>query len=331
MDVSRASALADERFAAFRTETDTPAIAYGLVKDGVLVHSGGVGALADGRVPGPDDVFRIASMTKSFTAAAVLMLRDRGLLRLDDELATHLPWTVGLRPDTGGLAITVRDLLRMNAGFPTDDPWGDRYESLPLGDFDALVADGISFARPPRTGYEYSNLGYALLGRVVTAVSGADYLDLVRAEILGPLGLTSTSYDAHVVPPDRLVAGFAPREGGLVAEALTGPGAFSPMGGLHSTVRDLGVWVAGFQSSWDGDSTIPSPGGAAARCRSRRPTSVPRPWPRRTVSPAASCPRRTASGWRSTTTRCSAASCRTRAATPASGRTSLEPGDRVAW
>jgi len=257
MDVTRAAALTDERMAAFRAEVDAPAVAYGLVKDGVLVHAAGVGALADGRTPGPDDVFRIASMTKSFTAAAVLLLRDRGLLRLDDELAAYLPWTVGLTASGGGPAIRVGDLLAMNAGFPTDDPWGDRHESLELAGFDALVENGITFARPPRTGYEYSNLGYALLGRVVAVASGTDYRDLVHAELLDPLGLTATRYDASAVPADLLVQGYAPTDAGLVAEPLTAPGAFSPMGGLHSSVRDLAAWVGGFQSAWTDDAAHP--------------------------------------------------------------------------
>jgi CubicO group peptidase (beta-lactamase class C family) len=252
MDVSRAAALTDERMAAFRAEVDVPSVAYGLVKDGVLVHASGVGALVDGRVPGPDDVFRIASMTKSFTASAVLLLRDRGMLRLDDELSTYLPWTAGLVPAGAGPGIRIGDLLSMKAGFPTDDPWGDRHESLAIVDFDALVERGITFARAPRTGYEYSNLGYALLGRVVTVVSGTDYRDVVHAELLDPLGLAATRYDARAVPADLLVQGYAPTDGGLVAEPLTAPGAFSPMGGLHSSVRDLATWVGGFQSSWTG-------------------------------------------------------------------------------
>ncbi len=257
MDVTRAAALTDERMAAFRTEVDAPAVAYGLVKDGVLVHASGVGALADGRAPGPDDVFRIASMTKSFTASAILLLRDRRQLRLDDELAAYLPWAAGLTAAGGGPAIRVGDLLAMNAGFPTDDPWGDRHESLAIADFDALVENGITFARPPRTGYEYSNLGYALLGRVVALASGTDYRDLVHAELLGPLGLTATRYDARAVPSDRLVQGYAPTDAGLVAEPLTAPGAFSPMGGLHSSVRDLATWVGGFQSAWTGAAAHP--------------------------------------------------------------------------
>jgi CubicO group peptidase (beta-lactamase class C family) len=252
MDLATAAALVDGRMAAFRAEVDSPGIAYGLVKDGVLVHAGGVGevVLGSGRVPGADDVFRIASMTKSFTAATVLLLRDRGALRLDDALATYLPWTEGLPPAGGGPVITIRDLLSMDAGLPTDDPWGDRHESLPISEFDALVANGITFARPPRTGYEYSNLGYALLGRVLTVVSGTDYPDLVARELFAPLGMTATRYAASEVPPAALVQGYAPRDAGLVPEPLTGPGAFSPMGGIHSTVGDLARWVAGFAGSW---------------------------------------------------------------------------------
>ena len=259
MDNDRAARLADERIAEFRAEIDCPGVAYGLVRDGELVHASGVGevVVGTGRAPGADDVFRIASMTKSFTAATVLLLRDRGALRLDDVLSAHLPWTDGLRPVDGGPPITIRDLLTMTAGFPTDDPWGDRHESLAVEDFDALVAGGISFARAPRTGYEYSNLGYALLGRVLTVASGTDYRDLVHRELVDPLGMASTRYDAREVPADRLVQGYAPVDAGLVPEPVAGPGAFSAMGGIHSTVRDLARWVGGFQRSWRGDVAHP--------------------------------------------------------------------------
>jgi CubicO group peptidase (beta-lactamase class C family) len=259
MDIDAVARLADDRVAEFRTAIDAPGVAYGLVRDGELVHASGVGevVVGSGRVPTADDVFRIASMTKSFTAATVLLLRDRGALRLDDPLSAYLPWTVGLRPADGGPPITVRDLLTMTAGFPTDDPWGDRHESLATADFDALVGRGISFARAPRTGYEYSNLGYALLGRVLAVASGTDYRDLVHHELIDPFGMTATRYNAREVPADRLVQGYAPVDAGLVPEPVAGPGAFSPMGGIHSTVRDLARWVAGFQRSWRGEVAHP--------------------------------------------------------------------------
>lgn len=259
MDVSAAAALVDERLTAFRTQHDIPGVAYGLVKDGELVHASGTGTreVGGGREPGERDILRIASMTKSFTAAAVLVLRDRGVLRLDDTLSTFLPWTTELRSPDGGHPITIRDLLAMNAGFPTDDPWGDRNEAQPIEEFDELVAGGLSFARPARTGFEYSNLGYALLGRVIAIASGVDYRTFVNTEILAPLGMSDTGYDGSFVPADQLVPGYAPVDAGLVLEPPTGPGAFSAMGGLHSSVRDLGIWVAGFQSAWSAQPRHP--------------------------------------------------------------------------
>ncbi len=259
MDLADAVRLTDTRIAAFREEVSVPGVAYALVKDGELVHALGVGEVrtGSGRVPGPDDVFRIASMTKSFTASAVLLLRDRGALRLDDGLAQHLPWTSQLRSPDGGADISIRDLLTMNAGFPTDDPWGDRHESLPLDDFDAMVAAGMSFARPPRTGFEYSNLGYALLGRVVAEVSGTGYSDFVARELLAPLAMASSALDVSSVPGERLVQGYAPVGSGLVPEPVTGPGAFSAMGGILSTVRDISAWVASFERSWHGKTPHP--------------------------------------------------------------------------
>jgi CubicO group peptidase (beta-lactamase class C family) len=252
MDLDSAVGLVDERLAAFRSDTDSPATAYALLKDGEVVHLGAIGTrtLDTDERPDADTVFRIASMTKSVTASAVLLLRDRAALRLDDRLDEHLPWAASLRAATDGHPITLRDLLTMTAGLPTDDPWGDRQEDLPLADFDALVAGGLSFATVPRTAWEYSNLGYALLGRVISAATGRDYREYVRTELLEPLGMTSTGYDVGDVPVERLAQGYAPVDAGLVPEPFTGSGAFSPMGGLLSTARDVATWVAGFQHSW---------------------------------------------------------------------------------
>ena len=160
------AAIADEVFAGAPELASVPGVAFGIVHDGVLVHSGGYGvATVGGPAPRADTVFRIASMTKSFTAAAVLLLRDEGRLRLDDPVADHLPVARALDHD-GMAPVTIRDLLTMGGGLATDDPWGDRQESLPLDQFDALVAGGFSVCWPPRTTFEYSNTGYALLGRV---------------------------------------------------------------------------------------------------------------------------------------------------------------------
>ena len=172
----------------------------------------------------------------------------------------------------------------MTAGLPTDDPWGDRQEDLPLADFDALVAGGLSFAAVPRTAWEYSNLGYALLGRVISAATGRDYREYVRTELLEPLGMTSTGYDVGDVPAGRLAQGYAPVDAGLVPEPFTGSGAFSPMGGPaqhRARHRHVGRRLPALAGRTPASTTTRSTGGAGARCRSRSATS-PRCSPRPT-------------------------------------------------
>jgi CubicO group peptidase (beta-lactamase class C family) len=228
-----------------------PGISVGVVRDGALVHASGRGVRAiDAPAPDADTVFRIASMTKSFTAATVLLLRDDGRLRLDDPLADHLPAARALAVP-GSLPLTLRDLLTMGAGLPTDDPWGDRQESLPTAEFDALLTTGLTFNRPPRTAFEYSNTSYALLGRVIEQVTGDPFPVAIRQLLLDPLGMVSTAVDVRETPPDRRATGYRlPPDQSPQAQPEVLPGAFSPMGGLHSTVRDLAVWVDGFLQAW---------------------------------------------------------------------------------
>ena len=251
--------LLDQHFLQHQLDKKIPGVAYGLIKDGQLIHSKGFGetVLDSNSCPDKFSVFRIASMTKSFTATAILLLRDAGKLRLDDDITIYLPWTDSIGIPEFGHVITIRDLLTMNAGFPTDDPWGDRQESLEIETFDDLVSQGLSFTRAPRMGFEYSNLGYALLGRVITVVSGMDYLDFVKSEIHKPLGMSSTTFHQSEVSKEKFVQGYAEFASGFVPEPLTVPGAFSAMGGLLSNVEDLAKWVSGFHSAWNEKSQHP--------------------------------------------------------------------------
>ncbi len=192
-----------------------PGVAYGVVIGGELVHGRGVGAIHADAVtptaPDADSVFRIASMTKSFTAAATLLLRDEGLLRLDEPVRTYVPELEGFHgPTADSPPITVRHLLTMSSGLPTDDPWGDRLQGMPLDRFAELLRGGFEFAWAPGTTFEYSNLGYGILGRVLTNVSGIEYRDLVRRRLLEPLQMTATTFEADEVPANRLVQGHRP-------------------------------------------------------------------------------------------------------------------------
>lgn len=182
-------------------------------------------------------------MTKSFTSAAVLGLRDEGRLDLDTPVVRWVPELANGGSDAQ--AITIRHLLTMGAGFVTDDPWGDRQQDLPLATFRGLLERGVVPVTAPGDRFEYSNTGYAVLGLVVSAVAGEPYPDAVRRLVLDPLGLAETAFD-----PDGLgdlATGYVSRSDGWHEEPLADTGAFAPMGGLFSTVADLATWVGCFQ------------------------------------------------------------------------------------
>ena len=132
-------------------------------------------------------------MTKSFTAAAVLLLRDEGTLRLDDPAEEYVPQLTGLPlPSADSARPTVRNLLQMNAGWPQDDPWADRQLYLDDAAIDAITTTGLSYSNPPGTRFEYSNFGYILLGRVIQAASGIPAMQFITERLLEPLGMQET-------------------------------------------------------------------------------------------------------------------------------------------
>jgi CubicO group peptidase (beta-lactamase class C family) len=243
---------ADELVADFQRSGGAPAVAYGIVAGGGLVHTAGYGQRwLDGPAPDAGTVFRIASMTKSFTAAAVLALRDDGALRLDDPVGYLVPELRGMRQVSADAPdITARHLLTMTAGFPTDDPWGDRQQGLPLAEFATLLNRGVRQAWAPGTCFEYSNLGYALLGRVVAAAAGSSYQEFVASRLLGPLGLDRTGYELAGFEPAEVARGHQRGAGGWAELAPDGNGAFAPMGGVFSCVRDLAGWVTGLAAGF---------------------------------------------------------------------------------
>ncbi|HEY6491898.1 MAG TPA: serine hydrolase domain-containing protein [Trebonia sp.] len=268
---------ADEIVRRFHQRGGQPAVSYGIVRDGSLVHAAGFGTRFTGG-PAPDErtVFRIASMSKSFTASAILLLRDAGALALDDPAAKYVPELANLAyPDAGTAPITVRNLLTMTAGFPTDDPWGDRQQGLPIEDFRELLARGVGFNWAPGTRFEYSNLGYAILGLVVTAASGLPYDEFVAARLLAPLGMTRTGFAAEEFPAAELALGYRWGPGGWEELPLDPYGAFAPMGGVFSSVADLATWSAGFAAAFPPDGPdVAHPLAAASRRQMQLPQAV---------------------------------------------------------
>ncbi len=253
-----------------------PAIGYGIVRDGALAHAAGFGErMLGGAAPDADTVFRIASMSKSFTASAVLMLRDEGLLALDDPAEKYVPELSGWPPVTPDSdRVTIRHLLTMTAGFPTDDPWGDRQQGLALAEFGALLAGGAMVNWAPGTRFEYSNLGYAILGRAIAAASGMEYSAFVRTRLLAPLGLTRTGFEAAEFGSAGLACGYRRGADGWEELPFDPYGAFAPMGGVFSCVTDLARWVAGFASAFPPSQPGGSDGHPLRRA-SRREMQLP--------------------------------------------------------
>lgn len=248
----------DGIFADHLSRGAAPAAVWGVFDNSRLVHAKSLGAPADA-------AFRIASCTKSFTAAALLSLRDEGLLTLDDPITRFIPaFELSGLPSAASVVPTVRMLLTMSSGLPTDDPWADRQESLSTAEFDALLASGVRFEAEPGTRFAYSNLGYALLGRVIEVAAGQPYRDVVEQRLLTPLGLGSTGFDAGVAASGGTAVGYRRHDGNWEALRQTGPGAFSAIGGLYSTVSDLAQW-AGWLASAFAENTDDSVLSAASR------------------------------------------------------------------
>jgi CubicO group peptidase (beta-lactamase class C family) len=265
-----------ERLVALRSRQQQCSISWGVVADGELVLTGAVAAEPD-PVPTEHTVFRIASMTKSFTAASILLLRDRKLLRLDDVVADIAPeFAAVVGPTADSAAITVRHLLSMAGGLATDDVWADRHVDMTDDGLDELVSRGATFSWAPGSHGEYSNLGFAMLGRLILRVTGRRAQDFIGDNLLRPLAMDRTTWvqpyhddwaRPYVVVDDQRVADIEP----------LGDGAIAPMGGLWSCVSDLAKWV-----TWMADAFPPrddADEGPLCRASRREMQQVQRAWP----------------------------------------------------
>ncbi|TAK17058.1 MAG: class A beta-lactamase-related serine hydrolase [Acidobacteria bacterium] len=270
----------DRLFADFAERGHVPGITYGVLIDGQLVHTGraGVRELA-GKTPITDDtVFRIASMTKSFTALCILKLRDEGKLALDDAAEKYVPELASLKyPTSDSPKLTLRHLMSHATGFPEDNPWGDQQLAVSEAEFTKMLAAGIPFSTSPGTNYEYSNYGFAILGRVVSRVSGVPYARYVTDNILKPLGMSATTLEARNVPADRLAHGYRWEDNQWREEPPLPDGAFGSMGGMLTSTRDFGRYVAFLMSAWPARDEADT--GPVKRSSLREMQQVQRPRP----------------------------------------------------
>jgi CubicO group peptidase (beta-lactamase class C family) len=225
-------------------------------------------------------------MTKSFTAMAILKLRDEGKLQLDDPAANYIPTMKGLHYlTTDASPITIRQLLTHAAGFPEDNPWGDRQLAATDAELMALVEKGISFSNAPGVAYEYSNLGFTLLGHIITKVSGMPYEEYITNNILQPLGMTSTQWEYTTVPPQQLALGYGRVNGQWVQQPMLHHGAYGAMGGLISSIEDFSKYMALHQTAYPPSNEKDN--GPVKRSSLRE---MQQPWNVNTLSPSYTYP-----------------------------------------
>jgi len=254
--IARAFPVIDKIFKDYADSNHLPGMAYGLVVDGQLVHKNNIGYTDIARkIPvTSSSLFRIASMSKSFACMAILKLREEGRLNLDDPAYLYIPELKNLKyPTTDAPHITIRHLMTHGAGFPEDNPWGDRQLSDTDKDLIALIKNQLSFSNPPGIAFEYSNLGFALQGMIITKVSGMPYQDYIKKYIWEPLGMKTTTYEYADVAPDKLAHGYRWLNNKWNEEQLlhdTKDGSWGAMGAMISSIDEFAGYMAFHLSAW---------------------------------------------------------------------------------
>lgn len=238
-------------------------ISAGVVVGRDLVWAQGFGwADVNRRIPaGVNTVYRVGSISKSFTAVALLQLWERGFLDLDQEVQDVLPELAQLkdRPPGSG-PITFRQLASHTAGL-IREPGLEGSTDGPLEFWEDKILASIpttSFYAPPGESYQYSNIGFGILGYALSRVTGIPFMELVDGSILRPLGMHHSGFVVTPAVAEHLATGYMVRRDGSVSAEIpylehVGRGYKVPNGGVYSTVGDLGRFVAGLT----GAATVP--------------------------------------------------------------------------
>ena len=226
-----------------------PGLAVGIVYDRQLVYAKGFGYTdLEKKTPvTPESLFRIASNSKTFTATAVMQLRDAGKLRLDDPVDKYLKgFSIG-NPYPGAPPITIFNLLTHTSGLPREAAfpyWTDRKFPTMQQILEALPAQEMIY--PPGQQIKYSNLGMALLGQIVAVASGMPYEKYVKENIFEPLGMRSTTVFLSEKDKKRLVTPYSHRlpDGSRRVMPFTDAKGLAPAANITSNIVDLSRFVS---------------------------------------------------------------------------------------
>ena len=250
--IQKAIPVIEKMYKDYALANHFPGYAYGIVVDGQLMYKGAQGyANLEEKIPATtNSMFRIASMSKSFTSMAILQLRDAGKLKLDDPVEKYIPALKGQGLTLDAAPITIRHLMSHSAGFPEDNPWGDRQLADSEKDLLDLIQHKISFSNTSGTEYEYSNLGFAMLGYIIHKVSGLPYDVYIQKNILQPLGMSSTTYEYTTIPQKVFAYGYRYIYNDWRREQPLKDGIYGAMGGMITSIDQFGKYVAMHEAAW---------------------------------------------------------------------------------
>jgi CubicO group peptidase (beta-lactamase class C family) len=239
-----------------------PGVMVGVVHDQQLVWQKGFG-FADVKAKAPmtaETKFRMASHSKMLTAIAVMQLREQGKLRLDDPVQQHLPWFRSQPAGADDGPITVEQLLSHSSGLQREA--SDHWSSLDFpteAELKALMADRQS-ALAPQVRWKYSNLAYGVAGLLVEELSGQRFAAFAQANILGPLGMTDSSFD-RPVPGLAVPYGRRLPDGSREILPFVDARGMAAATGLTSDLTDMAKFVsAQFRRGPSGGAQILSSG-----------------------------------------------------------------------
>ncbi len=226
-----------------------PGLSVGIVHDQELVYANGFGyADLEKKVPAtPETVYRIASITKTFTATALIQLRDADKLRLDDPVEDYLDWFDIENPFDGAPQVTIRQLITHTSGLPREAAfpyWTDH--KFPTREQVIETLPDQEMVYPPETKIKYSNLGLTLAGEVVAAASGLPYEDYIHSQILEPLGMRSSAVTPDADLMERMAIPYSRRfaDGSRIPMTVDDTQGITPAANMVSTVQDMARYLS---------------------------------------------------------------------------------------
>ncbi|MBP7460594.1 MAG: serine hydrolase [Candidatus Delongbacteria bacterium] len=226
-----------------------PGVSVGIVVDQDLIFARGFGyADPDHQIKAsPQTLYRIASITKTFTAIGIMQLRDRGKLDLNDPVTRYLPWFKIQNPFPDSIPITIWHLLTHTSGLPSEAAfpyWTDHV--FPTQDQIIRTVRNQSLIYPTGTRFKYSNLGLTLAGMILETVSRQTYQSYVQSQILDPLGMSHTFVNLKESDKSLLAVGYSHRlpNGKREIMPFTDSKGLTPAANISSTVEDLAIYVS---------------------------------------------------------------------------------------